>query len=228
MNTQQLEERLLVFVEEHVSGDDVSHDVRHLRRVLGLAKRIAQDTGADLEIVIPAALFHDIIVYPKHDPRSQNETEESAEFVGKVLQTMPEYPREKITAVQTAIRQCSFSKGIVPNLLEAKVLQDADRLEATGAIAIMRTFASTGQWKRPFFDEQDPFCEHREPDAKAYALDLFYVRLLVVESRMHTRLGKTIAKRRTEFLRAFLDELRTEIDESSDLSRTNTEPNHVE
>jgi len=221
MTTQQLEEQLLVIVEEHVSCDDVSHDVHHLRRVLGLAKRIAQDAGADLEIVIPAALFHDIIVYPKHDPRSRNETEESAEFVGKVLQAIPEYPQEKIAAVQTSIRQCSFSKGIVPDLPEAKVLQDADRLEATGAIAIMRTFASTGQWKRPFFHEQDPFCEHREPDAKAYALDLFYIRLLVVESRMHTRLGKAIAKRRTVFLRAFLDELREEIHESGNSALVN-------
>lgn len=213
MNIEDLERRLLVIAQEKISADDVSHDIAHLKRVMYSAKRIAIDEGADLEIVIPAALFHDVIVYPKHDPRSANETKESAELVGAMLSDMAEYPKEKIDAVKIAIEQCSFSKGIVPDLLEAKVLQDADWLEATGALSIMRTYSSTGQWKRPFFDENDPFCEHREPDAKAFALDLFYTRLLVVASKMNTRLGKAIAERRTLFLRAFLEELRMELDE---------------
>jgi uncharacterized protein len=110
-----------------------------------------------------------------------------------------------------AIRSCSFAKGIVPNQLEAKILQDADGLESMGAISIMRTFASTGQMGRQFYNPEDPFCRKRNPDAIKYALDLFFTHLLVVESRMHTQSAKHIAKRRTAFLKRFLKELEREL-----------------
>ena len=128
------------------------------------------------------------------------------------MQTLDTYPQEKIALVKTCILECSFSKGIVPALLESKILQDADGLEATGAISIMRTYASTGQMKRPFYHAEDPFCEHREPDASQFALDLFYVRLLKVAERMHTQTAKNIAKRRTDFLIQFLDEFKLELE----------------
>lgn len=107
---------------------------------------------------------------------------------------------------------CSFRKGIVPESIEAKILQDADGLEATGAISIMRTFSSTGQMGRQFYEPSDPFCEKRTPEDLKYGLDLFYTRLLVVESRMHTKTAKEIAGRRTRFSMAFLDELKAELE----------------
>jgi uncharacterized protein len=178
-----------------------------------MAERITKAEKADLEIVIPAASFHDIIVYPKYDPRSKTETDESAEYAAKILESIKGFPKSKIEKVKIAIRQCSFSKGIMPDLLEAKILQDADRLEATGAISIMRTFSSSGQWKRPFYHPTDPFWKKRNPDAHQYALDLFPVRLLQVERSMHTKLAKAIAKRRTQFLRKFLKEFELELKE---------------
>lgn len=203
---------LLVLGEEKIANDDPSHDFAHAERVLALAERIAREEGADMDVVVPAAIFHDVVNHPKDDPRAMTASDESAELVGRLLQDVDGYPKEKIPAVQECIRECSFTKGIVPTRLESHVLQDADRLEATGAISIMRTFASSGRMGRPFYHSSDPFCEYREPEPTRYALDLFFARLTVVLSRMHTTLGKEIAKQRTEFLYDFLTQLNTELE----------------
>lgn len=208
-----LKEKLFKIAVEKIKGDP-SHDFEHIRRVTNLAEKIGQSVSADLDVIIPAALFHDVIVYAKDDPRSKNETEESALEAEKILNEMEEYPKQKITLVKTCIQQCSFSKGIMPDLLEAKVLQDADRLEATGAISIMRTFTSGGQMNRNLYNPKDPFRESSEPENFTFSLDLFYKRLLLVEATMHTDFAKTIANRRTMFLKSFLDEFRNELTES--------------
>jgi uncharacterized protein len=208
-----LREKLIAAVRDRLANDP-SHDLGHVLRVLRLAERIAAAEGGDLDVVIPAALFHDVIVYAKDDPRSRQEADESAEVAQEVLRTCPEYPQEKVPLVVTAIRQCSYSKGLVPESREGMILQDADRLEATGAIAVMRTFASTGRMGRPFFNPEDPFCLGREPDPFRYGLDLFYTRLLKVEAGMHTASARALARQRTTFLHAFLEQLRLEIAES--------------
>lgn len=210
---QILRQRLTSEVESRLQNDP-SHDLGHTLRVLHLAEQIAQVEGADLDILVPAALFHDVIVHGKHDPRSGQSTEESAALAEKVLLNEPNFPAGKVPAVATAIRQCSYSRGIMADSLEGRILQDADRLEATGAIAVMRTYASTGLMNRPFFDPADPFCEARDPAPHRFALDLFYARLLRVETGMHTETARMLARRRTEFLRAFLQELRLELEES--------------
>ena len=197
-------------------ANDPSHDIGHTLRVLRLAERIAAAEGGDLDVLVPAALFHDIIVYAKDDPRSKQEANESAEVARTVLAAIPDYPAGKINAVVTAIRQCSYSKGIIAESLEGRILQDADRLEATGAISVMRTFASSGRMGRGFFDPDDPFCERREPQPFSYALDLFYARLLKVEAGMRTATARAMAQRRTAFLRTFLEELRLELEESQE------------
>ena len=192
---------------------DPSHDFSHIERVLHLAVDIAKTVNADPDIVIPAALFHDIIVYKKDSKESRNEANESADVAEKVLRNIPEYPSGKIESVKICISQCSFSKGITPTLLEAKVLQDADRLEATGVVSIMRTFASCGQMGRPFYSKEDPLCKKGSIPFRS-GIDLFYNRLLVVESMMHTKYAKKIAKGRTKFLKQFLNQLEKELEES--------------
>lgn len=208
---EELKDKLLSTVRKRITDEDPSHDFEHTLRVMNNAEEIARKENADLDIVIPAALLHDIVNYPKNDPRSRNASDESAEVAGKILRKVKGYPKSKIGRVQLAIRSCSFSKGIAPKLLEAKILQDADGLEATGAISVMRTFSSTGSMKRLFYDPNDPFCENREPDDLKYAIDLFFTRLLKVKERMHTKTAKKIAERRTNFLKKFLKELRLEL-----------------
>jgi uncharacterized protein len=208
---KELKNKLIKIARKEIPEIDVSHDFEHALRVLSNAERIAKTEKGDLDIIIPAALFHDLIVYPKDYPDKHKSQEESAIAAEKILDKL-DFPKEKIEKVKTCILECSFSKGIIPLSLESKILQDADGLEATGAISIMRTYSSTGQMKRPFYDSHDPFCENRVPDASHCALDLFYVRLLKVADRMHTQTAKKIAKRRTDFLKDFLKEFKLELE----------------
>jgi uncharacterized protein len=127
----RLKQDLIGIARQRISSDDPSHDFLHALRVLALAERIAFEEKADLDIVIPSALFHDLVTYSKDDYRSKNAPDESAELAKRILEAIREYPSDKIDRVQTAIRSCSYTKGIVPDLLEARIFQDADRLEAT-------------------------------------------------------------------------------------------------
>ncbi len=206
-----LRSKLITIAESKIDNSDPAHDISHVHRVLTNAERIAEIENADMDIIIPAALFHDVVNYPKNDPRSKYASDESAALTKELLSAIPEYPQDKIDKVYSAIQTCSFSKGIIPEFLEAKIIQDADGLEATGAISIMRTFCSTGSMKRPFYNIEDPFSANREPDSLKYALDLFFTRLLVVQNRMHTETAKTIAQRRTKFLKDFLEEFKLEL-----------------
>lgn len=209
-----LKNKLIAIARKRQTKTDQSHDFQHILRTLNLAEKIGRVEKADLDIIIPAALFHDIVVYPKNTSASEMESEESALAAERILKKIKQYPRAKIKKVKICIKECSFSKRIKPKLLESKVLQDADRLEATGAISIMRTFSSGGQMNRPFYDPSDPFRRKKGPIDFRSNLDLFYERLLVVEKIMHTRLAKTIARRRTKFLKLFLKELELELKES--------------
>jgi uncharacterized protein len=101
----------------------------------------------------------------------------------------------------------------MPDLLEAKILQDADRLEATGAIAIMRTFSSGGQMNRPLYPAEDPLMTKGSVAFRS-SLDLFPERLLKVGSGMHTKTAMDLARHRTRFLEDFLKELELELKES--------------
>lgn len=206
-----IKNHLLAIAEKKMADNDPSHDFLHAKRVLMLAESIQKKEGGDMEVLFPAALFHDAVIYPKNNPKSKLAPEESAEFIAKKLEATNKYPKGKIEKVKTAILECSFSKGTKPSTLESKILQDADRLEATGAISIMRTFSSTGQMNRAFYHSDDPFAKKRNPDSLIYALDLFYTRLLKVGRLMNTKTAKSMAKRRTKFLKEFLTELRLEL-----------------
>ncbi len=210
---KNLEEKLIKIAQERQTKKDPTHDFQHILRVFNMAKKIGKGVEADMDIVIPAALFHDTVIYRKDHPNSKKETDKSAEVTGKILSNIGGYPKEKIERVKTCIRQCSFTKGITPDLLEAKVLQDADLLESTGAVSIMRTFSSGGQMNRPFYNSENPFFEKNEINFPS-GVGLFYHRLLIAEKRMHTKFAKQIAERRTNFLKKFLNELRLELKES--------------
>ncbi|MDO8656213.1 MAG: HD domain-containing protein, partial [Nanoarchaeota archaeon] len=220
-----LEEELTRIAEERQVKDDPSHDFEHIRRVLFLAKEIGEREEIDFDVLIPAVLFHDTVAYRKDSPESLNETEESAIVAGDILHSFDEYPKEKIVQVQACIRECSFTKGLQPSNKESTVLQDADLLESTGAISILRTFSSCGQMKRHFYNRQDPFRKNTEPDisgkAVTYGLDLFYARLLKAGDRIHTDYAKKISNRRTQFLRDFLAVLEVELEESGVISSNN-------
>jgi uncharacterized protein len=206
-----MKQKLINLAEKYLSNEDPSHDINHALRVLSNAETIVEKEGGDLEIIWPAALFHDIVNYPKNSPKSKYSSRDSAEVTEKILRELDFYPTKKIPQVMTVIVEHSQSNGFKPSSLESKIIQDADRLECTGAIAIMRTFCSSGQMKRTFYNDHDLFCEERVPDKNNYAIDFFYDRLLMISEKMNTDTGKKIAKSRGEFLYLFLEQLKREI-----------------
>ena len=121
------------------------------------------------------------------------------------------YSNDDIKIVSEAIRDHSFSRGMVPHSLEGKVLQDADRLDALGAVGIARAFAVGGSEKRPFYNKNDPFCKSRRPDDQNWTLDHFYRKLLFLEKKMNTKAAQTEARRRTKIMKKFLNDLKKEI-----------------
>jgi len=204
----KLTEKLIEEAQRVMSKEDMSHDFSHALRVLNNAELISDSEGGDFEIIIPAALFHDVVIFPKNHPRSKNASNESAKVAENILSKLG-YPKDKILFVKQAIKEHSYSKGIKPTMLESKILQDADRLECTGAIAIMRSFSSTGQMKRKFYCLEDPFCDKRKPTAVNSTLDFVYARLLKV--KFNTKTATKLAKARLKFIRTFLEQLRKEI-----------------
>jgi len=194
-----------------IPSHDPSHDINHALRVLRNAEIIQAREGGDLEVITPAALLHDVVVYPKDHPSSRLSAYESAAVARKLLEEISSYDRSKIDAVEKAIIEHSYSNGHRPTCLESKIVQDADRLEATGAIAIMRTFCSAGVMRKQFYHQDDPFCEKREHECLVYALDLFYSRLMVVKDKMNTMTASRMADERTMFLYDFLSQLKREI-----------------
>jgi len=190
--------------------NDVAHDFDHIMRVFKNAQNICKKENANEKLVLSAVLLHDVVSYPKSDKCSKLSSIKSAEESKKILKKF-NFTKEEIQIISDAIRDHSFSRNVIPATLEGKILQDADRLDAIGAIGIARVFAVGGSEKRPFYNIQDPFCKSRTPNDEIWTLDHFYRKLLKLESLMNTKSGKIEAKKRTRFLKDFLNELKKEI-----------------
>jgi uncharacterized protein len=121
------------------------------------------------------------------------------------------YPAERLEAVYHAIESHSFSLGKAPETLEARVVQDADRLDAIGAVGIARCFLTGGAMDSAMFHLDDPFGRARALDDRAYAVDHFYLKLLTLKESLHTDAARREAGRRHDFMCGFLEELEREI-----------------
>ena len=132
--------------------------------------------------------------------------EAATRFLGEIA-----YAPELLPDIAHAIEAHSFSANIPCRTLEAKVVQDADRMDALGAIGIARCLAVGGKFGLPLFNPDDPFCEHREPDEKSYTIDHFYTKLFRLPGTMQTEAGRVEAERRVQRMRAYLRDLAAEI-----------------
>lgn len=197
-------------VQKKLENNDPAHDFEHIMRVYKIAEIIGKKERANMKLVRAAVLLHDIISYPKSDKRSKNASTKSALMAAKILKKY-DYNAHEIGIIVKAIGEHSFSKGMVPRTIVGKILQDADRLDALGAIGIARTFAVGGAEKRPFYNKEDPFCHKRIPEDKKWTLDHFYKKLLLLEKRMNTKTGKKEAIQRTRILKNFLNDIKKEI-----------------
>lgn len=195
---------------EKIMDNDSAHDFEHVMRVYKNAQKICKKEKANEKLVLTATLLHDIVSYPKSDKRSKLSSTHSAKKSKQILKKY-DFSNEEIIIISNAIRDHSFSQNKVPATLEGKILQDADRLDAIGAIGIARVFATGGSLKRPFYNTDDPFCKTRKPDDKTWTVDHFYQKLLNLESLMNTKSGKMEAKKRTKILKNYLKQLKQEI-----------------
>jgi uncharacterized protein len=190
--------------------NDPAHDFKHIMRVCKNVKKIANHENVNLRLVLTAALLHDIVSFPKSDKRSKTSSLKSAQKAKRILEKY-NYAENEIMIIIDAIADHSFSRNKTPKTIEGKILQDADRLDAIGAIGIARTFSVGGAENRPIYNVTDPFCHIRPPDDKRWTVDHFYRKLLILEKKMNTKFAKKEARRRTKILKEFLIELRREI-----------------
>ncbi len=194
-----------------LEGRDPAHDFQHIMRVYRNAEFIGRREGADMEILLAAALLHDLVVYPKGSSKTSKSADDSADLAEKILREYG-WPKDKIERASYCIRTHSYSKRLVPATLEGKILQDADRLDALGAIGIARTFSVGGSEDRMIYNPDDPFCSSgRTPDDRMWTLDHFKEKLLKLQNSMHTQTGKVLARERTTFMQLYIDQLRHEI-----------------
>ena len=195
---------------ERMMADDPAHDFEHVMRVYRNAQRMCRKEGADERLVLSAALLHDIVTYPKSDRRSKTSSAESAEKSREILGRHG-FADGEIAIVYDAIRDHSFSQNRIPRTIEGRILQDADRLDALGAIGIARVFATGGLMRRPLYRVDDPFCRDRVPDDTSWTVDHFFQKLLRLESLMNTESGRAEARRRTRILEEYLGNLEREV-----------------
>lgn len=195
--------------EELFPATDPSHDVLHIRRVVNAALKLAAEEGADLNVVLPAAYFHDFVNIRKDDPRRGQASRLSAEAAAEYLQSIG-YPARYLDAIRHAIAAHSFSAGIPPETIEAKVVQDADRLDSLGAIGIARCFSTNAILGRPYYKEGDVLAESRAPDDRNYAVDHFFIKLFKVAEMLQTPSARAEGARRAEVMRQYLQQLKAE------------------
>jgi uncharacterized protein len=190
---------------------DGAHDLGHLARVWANCQRIAEsEPGADLAVLLAAAYFHDVVNLPKTSADRSLASVKSADLAVTVLPGLG-FDNAKLSAVHHAIAAHSFSAGIPPQTLDARILQDADRLEALGAVGIARMFHVGGAMGGAMFDADDPLAQRRPLDDRRYALDHLEVKLFPVAAAMQTAAGRQMAEERAEWMSSFRTRLLAEL-----------------
>ena len=199
-------------VAARLDTGDISHDSHHVYRVYQTVLRLAPEAGADLDLAGAAALVHDLELTPKESAQRSEAAALSAVAAANPLRDAG-YSEAEVACIQAAVRTSSWSRGLPPENPEGAVLQDADRLDAIGAIGIARVFAchqgmaARGTGGRLWHPEDPSAAADRPLDDRRYATDHFRRKLLHLAETMHTPTARAEATRRHAFLESFLDEL---------------------
>jgi uncharacterized protein len=185
-------------------GGDGSHDLAHILRVFRNAMRIHAGEGGDDRVLAASVLLHDCVSVEKNSPLRAQASRLAAEKASGILADLG-WNRDEINAVEHAILTHSFSANITPETLEAKTLQDADRLDAIGMVGAARCFYIAGRMGSALYDPADPRGENRPLDDRAFAIDHFETKLFKLADGFHTETGRQMAKQRHERLKQVLD-----------------------
>jgi uncharacterized protein len=187
------------------AADDGAHDTNHLHRVWRNATLLMDDyPEADALVVLAACYLHDLVNLPKNSPDRHLASRQAARLASRQLAEMG-FPAEKLAATAHAIETHSFSAGIQPETIEAKIVQDADRLDALGAVGLARMFYTAGRMGCALAHADDPMALHRDLDDKAYSLDHIDVKLATLPGKMQTAAGRRLGQSRLAELIAFRD-----------------------
>ncbi len=189
---------------------DPGHGIDHVTRVVANAKRVGELEQSDPFIVMPSAWLHDCVLIPKNSPDRSRASRLAADKARWLLSEI-NYPNEYELAIYHAIESHSFSAAIECQTIEAKVVQDADRLEALGSIGIARCLMTAGSLGQALYDIEEPFPVSRIPDDRKQSIDHFFTKLFKLPATMKTNSGRREADKRVNIMVAFLEQLSEEI-----------------
>jgi uncharacterized protein len=194
------------------NGTDGSHDLSHIVRVWRNAERIARtEPGCDTRVLLAATILHDCVAVEKNAPQRPHASRLSATRAREIVGPLG-WARDRVDALAHAIETHSFSGGLTPRTAEAKILRDADRLDAIGAIGIARCFHVGGRMGGALYHPGDPGAEARPLDDRAYALDHFPAKLFKLSDGFLTSEGRRLAAARVALMTGFVAAFRAEIE----------------
>ena len=202
--------RVREFLDIQMHGVDAGHGIEHVQRVVSNAILLAEGSDAHVDVILPAAWLHDCVSVPKNSPMRSQASRLAAAKASEFL-TAIGYENRWIAEITHCIEAHSFSAGIPCNTIEAEIVQDADRLEALGAIGLARCLMTGGSMGQRLYEPTEPFPVNRPPRDTEQSVDHFFAKLLGLHETMKTAAGRSEAVRRTEFLKVFLRELAREI-----------------
>lgn len=210
MFISQYREYILKGAEKYYKdlGDrDFSHNFDHFLRVERLVKRIGEEEGADLEVLEAASLLFDIARKLEDEGKTEDHAKAGSKIARQIL-TKIGFPEDKIEKACHAVLVHRKSQGRVPEIIEAKILQDADYLDAMGAVDVARVIASSLQsekYKRPIYLDK-PFEGEKDDNTSAIHYLLYKIEHPKLQpDKFHTRLGRELASERFKFMKTFAD-----------------------
>lgn len=203
---------LISVLKKKFMNESTGHDWYHIERVHQLAIHIAKHEGGNSRIISAAALLHDISDHKFNGGDYTLGAKKAIEILSRL-----DYTTTEIDAISSIVASISFKGNKVkpePLTLEGQIVQDADRLDALGAIGIARTFAYGGHVNQPIYDPSILPQEHGTKEEylnqRTHTINHFYEKLLLLKDRMNTSTAKKIALKRHHFLENFLDEFLNE------------------
>ncbi|EGQ9151881.1 HD domain-containing protein [Vibrio parahaemolyticus] len=205
----QFEPLFLEFMQQEMQVD-AAHDIEHVKRVVKTAKQLCDEENANIAIVLPAAYLHDCFTYPKDHPNRKQSSAIAAKKAIAYLESI-QYPQHYHDAIAHAIEAHSFSANIRPNTLEAQIVQDADRLDALGAIGVTRCIQVSTHFNAQLYNDNDMFAKERELNDKQFTVDHFQTKLFKIVDTMNTESAKLEANKRKAFMQTYLKQLHDEV-----------------
>ena len=199
-----------VLTKRSMQGADPGHGIDHVGRVVRNASEILLVESADCHVVLPAAWLHDCVLVAKNSPDRSSASRLAADHAMDLLREI-DYPAVYLDAIHHVILAHSFSANLACQSIEAMVVQDADRLEALGAIGIARCLMTTGHLQQNLYNVEEPFPVTRIADDRQFAVDHFFCKLLRLPATMKTSSGKAIATARLSIMQDFLRSLSDEV-----------------